>query len=126
MRLNNDYIYMMDFVSFYLIVLVSFFFALLIFFLSYLLILKGRDIEKITSYECGFEPFEDTRSIFDVKFYLVGILFLIFDLEVIFLFPWVVSLFALSFFGFFVMFFFVFFLGLIYVYEWLLGALDWS
>jgi NADH-quinone oxidoreductase subunit A len=97
----------------------------LIFFLSYFLIQRSLNFEKLTSYECGFEPFEDARGVFDIKFYLIGILFIIFDLEVIFLFPWILILFELSFFSFFSMIFFLFILIVVYIYEWILGALDW-
>ena len=82
--------------------------------------------EKASSYECGFEAFDDARSRFDVRFYLVAILFIIFDLEVAFLFPWAVSLGAIGVFGFWSM---VVFLGLLtigFVYEWRKGALDWE
>jgi NADH-quinone oxidoreductase subunit A len=82
--------------------------------------------EKLSPYECGFEPFDDARRRFDVKFYLVAILFIIFDLEVAFLFPWAVSLADIGPLGFFSM---VGFLGVLtvgFVYEWCKGALDWE
>jgi NADH-quinone oxidoreductase subunit A len=82
--------------------------------------------EKLSAYECGFEPFDDTRRRFDVRFYLVAILFIIFDLEVAFLFPWAVSLGQIGWFGFLSM---VAFLGVLtvgFVYEWRKGALDWE
>lgn len=84
------------------------------------------DAEKLSAYECGFEAFDDTRKKFDVRFYLVAILFIIFDLEVAFLFPWAVSLGAIGMFGFWSM---VVFLGVLtvgLVYEWNKGALDWE
>ena len=82
--------------------------------------------EKLSPYECGFEPFDDARRRFDVRFYLVAILFIIFDLEVAFLFPWAVSLADIGPLGFFSM---VGFLGVLtvgFVYEWCKGALDWE
>ena len=82
--------------------------------------------EKLSAYECGFEPFDDTRRRFDVRFYLVAILFIIFDLEVAFLFPWAVALGGIGWFGFLSM---VAFLGVLtvgFVYEWRKGALDWE
>lgn len=100
--------------------------AIVLFFLSYILILRSYDLEKISAYECGFDPFEDARSKFDVRFYLVAILFIIFDLEIMFLFPWTVALKNLDFFGFWSMFFFLFLLTIGFVYEWKKGALDWS
>ena len=82
--------------------------------------------EKLSAYECGFEPFDDARRRFDVRFYLVAILFIIFDLEVAFLFPWAVSLSETGLFGFLSM---VGFLGVLtvgFIYEWRKGALDWE
>lgn len=84
------------------------------------------DAEKLSAYECGFDAFDDTRKKFDVRFYLVAILFIIFDLEVAFLFPWAVSLGEIGMFGFWSM---VVFLGVLTVgliYEWNKGALDWE
>ncbi len=84
------------------------------------------DTEKLSAYECGFEAFEDARRKFDVRFYLVAILFIIFDLEVAFLFPWAVALGEVGMFGFWSM---VVFLGVLtvgFVYEWRKGALEWE
>lgn len=99
--------------------------GLILYVISYYLILKDFDQEKGSAYECGFEPFGDARSVFDVKFYLVGILFVIFDVEIIFLFPWCLVLGVIGFHGFVVMCLFIFLLLLGYVYEWLQGVLDW-
>ena len=82
--------------------------------------------EKLSTYECGFEPFDDTRRRFDVRFYLVAILFIIFDLEVAFLFPWAVSLSEIGWFGFLSMMGFLGVLTVGFVYEWRKGALDWE
>lgn len=82
--------------------------------------------EKSSTYECGFEPFSDTRGKFDVKFYLVAILFIIFDLEIIFLFPWAIALNDLDLMGFWSMMFFLFVLTIGFIYEWIKGALDWN
>jgi NADH-quinone oxidoreductase subunit A len=81
---------------------------------------------KLDSYECGFDPFGDARSKFDVRFYLVAILFIIFDLEVTFLMPWAITLGKIGKFGFFSMMFFLFVLTLGFIYEWKKGALDWE
>jgi NADH-quinone oxidoreductase subunit A len=84
------------------------------------------DAEKLSAYECGFDAFDDARHKFDVRFYLVAILFIIFDLEIAFLFPWAVSLGDIGMFGFWSM---VVFLGVLtvgFVYEWKKGALDWE
>ena len=82
--------------------------------------------EKISAYECGFEPFDDARRRFDVRFYLVAILFIIFYLEVAFLFPWAVSLGRIGLFGFFSMIAFLGVLTVGFIYEWRKGALDWE
>lgn len=81
---------------------------------------------KNAAYECGFPAFSEARHQFDVRFYLVSILFIIFDLEVAFLFPWVVSLKSLGGFGFFSMMLFLFILTIGFIYEWKKGALDWE
>ena len=82
--------------------------------------------EKLSAYECGFEPFDDARRRFDVRFYLVAILFIIFDLEVAFLFPWAVSLKDIGWFGFLSMIGFLAVLTVGFIYEWCKGALDWE
>jgi len=82
--------------------------------------------EKLSAYECGFEAFDDARRRFDVRFYLVAILFIIFDLEVAFLFPWAVSLGDTGAFGFFSMMGFLGVLTVGFIYEWCKGALDWE
>jgi NADH-quinone oxidoreductase subunit A len=84
------------------------------------------DSEKLSPYECGFEPFEDARIQFDVRFYLVAILFIIFDLEVAFLFPWAVALSDIGIFGFISMMIFLFILTIGFIYEWKKGALEWD
>ncbi len=94
--------------------------------LSYILIFQNSDSEKISAYECGFQPFEDARSKFDIRFYLVAILFIIFDLEIMFLFPWSINLYNLEYVGFWSMFFFLLILTVGFVYEWCKGALDWE
>ena len=87
---------------------------------------SSPDTEKLSAYECGFEAFDDARSKFDVKFYLVSILFIIFDLEIAFLFPWAVSLSNIGALGFYSMMFFLFILTVGFIYEWKNGALDWE
>ena len=84
------------------------------------------DAEKSSAYECGFEPFEDARMRFDVRFYLVAILFIIFDLEVAFLFPWATALGDIGLFGFWSMVVFLLILTVGFVYEWKKGALEWE
>jgi NADH:ubiquinone oxidoreductase subunit 3 (subunit A) len=100
--------------------------VLILFFVSYFLMQRNMDLEKMSAYECGFDPFEESLGRFDVKFYLVAILFLIFDLEIVFLFPWSVMIYFLDLFTFCIIFFFIFILTLGFIYEWSKGALDWS
>jgi len=100
--------------------------AVILFALSYTLILRQYDIEKISAYECGFEPYEDARAKFDVRFYLVSILFIIFDLEVLFLFPWAVAARQAGLLGLFVVYLFLVVLTVGFYYEWFKGALDWE
>ena len=94
--------------------------------LNFILSPKKPDPEKLSAYECGFEAFDDSRMEFDVRFYLVAILFIIFDLEIAFLFPWSISLGKIGFLGFFSMMIFLFILTVGFVYEWKKGALDWE
>ncbi|MDB5368209.1 MAG: NADH-quinone oxidoreductase subunit [Rhodospirillales bacterium] len=94
--------------------------------LSWLLAVHRPDSEKVSAYECGFDAFADARAKFDVRYYLVAILFIIFDLEVAFLFPWAISLGDIGTFGFWSM---VVFLGVLtvgFIYEWKKGALEWE
>lgn len=95
--------------------------------LGSLLIGKQKpDSEKLSAYECGFDAFSDTRGRFDVRFYLVCLLFIIFDLEIAFLFPWAVSLGAIGLFGFWSMIVFLSVLTVGFIYEWKKGALEWE
>ncbi len=93
---------------------------------SYVVAPQRPDSEKVSAYECGFEAFDDARSKFDVRFYLVAILFIIFDLEVAFLFPWAVALGEIGVFGFWSMVAFLAILTIGFVYEWKKGALEWE
>jgi NADH-quinone oxidoreductase subunit A len=87
---------------------------------------KSPDPEKLSAYECGFNAFDDARMKFDVRFYLVAILFIIFDLEVSFLFPWAVAFGDLGLFGFWSMMIFLAVLTIGFIYEWKKGALEWD
>ena len=93
---------------------------------SFIVARQNPDPEKVSPYECGFEPFADARGKFDVRFYLVAILFIIFDLEVAFLFPWAISLGGIGVFGFWSMMVFLFVLTVGFIYEWKKGALEWE
>ena len=87
---------------------------------------RKPDAEKLSAYECGFDSFDDTRSKFDVRFYLVTLLFIIFDLEIAFLFPWAVTLGKIGAFGFWSMIVFLSVLTVGFVYEWKKGGLEWE
>ena len=119
-----------DFLNNYLTIIIFFGVALLLsvgsIFLNLALAPNNPDPEKLSAYECGFEPFNDSRMEFDVRFYLVAILFIIFDLEIAFLFPWAISLGKIGIFGFVSMMIFLFILTVGFIYEWKKGALDWE
>ena len=119
-----------NFLSEYLSIIIFLFISLLLsigfIIINYIASPSNPDPEKLSAYECGFEAFDDARMKFDVRFYLVAILFIIFDLEVAFLFPWAVSLGNIGLYGFWSMMFFLFILTVGFVYEWKKGALDWE
>ena len=100
--------------------------SFVIFGASYILAFSEADSEKLSSYECGFDPYEDARNAFDVRFYLVAILFLLFDIETVFLFPWAASLSQLPSIGYWSMIDFLFELVIGFVYAWQIGSLDWE
>lgn len=94
--------------------------------LSYLFANKTPDTEKVSTYECGFAPFTDSRKQFEVRFFLVGILFIIFDLEISFLFPWSIVFINLNSLGYWTMYIFLFVLTIGLIYEWNKGGLEWE
>ena len=126
----NIYKMLDDFLKDYLSIIIFLFVALTLsigfIVLNFLFSPKNPDPEKLSAYECGFEAFGDSRMEFDVRFYLVAILFIIFDLEIAFLFPWAISLGNLGTLGFWSMMIFLFVLTIGFVYEWKKGALDWD
>ena len=121
---------LIDFLKDYLSIIIFLFVALGLsigfIVLNFLFSPKNPDPEKLSAYECGFEAFGDSRMEFDVRFYLVAILFIIFDLEIAFLFPWAISLGNIGSLGFWSMMIFLFVLTIGFVYEWKKGALDWD
>jgi hypothetical protein len=106
--------------------LFSVFLASFILFLSFRLSTFNPDPEKVSAYECGFDPYEDARNVFDVRFYLVAILFIIFDLEAVYFFPWCVSLSFLNVDGLWGMIDFIIELLAGFIYAWEVGALEWE
>jgi NADH:ubiquinone oxidoreductase subunit 3 (subunit A) len=117
---------MIEYIGIFLYFIIALALASLILGLAFIFATRKADPEKISAYECGFDPFDDARSRFDIQFYLVSILFIIFDLEVTFLFPWALTLNKISYFGFWSMMVFLLILTIGFVYEWRKGALDWS
>ena len=121
---------LVDFLKDYLSIVIFLFVALGLsigfIVLNFLFSPKNPDPEKLSAYECGFEAFGDSRMKFDVRFYLVAILFIIFDLEIAFLFPWAISLGKIGALGFWSMMIFLFILTIGFIYEWKKGALDWD
>lgn len=93
---------------------------------SFIIARQRPDSAKVSAYECGFDAFDDARGKFDVRFYLVAILFIIFDLEVAFLFPWAITLGKIGIFGFWSMMVFLAVLTVGFIYEWKVGALEWE
>lgn len=100
--------------------------GLLLFFISFISVYQNPTIEKVSAYECGFNPFGDARNKFEIRYYLIAILFIIFDLELLFLFPWIICFNSLIIQGIVSMVYFLIILTLGFVYEWNEGALDWS
>lgn len=117
---------MVEYLAIFIYFLIATGLAIILLGVSFIAASRKPDPEKISAYECGFDPFDDARSRFDVQFYLVAILFIIFDLEVTFLFPWALVLNRVGLFGFWSMMAFLLILTIGFVYEWRKGALDWS
>ena len=118
--------FLQDYFSIILFLIIAFVLSCSFIIINFVLSPKKPDPEKLSAYECGFEPFNDSRMEFDVRFYLVAILFIIFDLEIAFLFPWAVSLGSIGLLGFCSMMFFLFILTIGFIYEWKKGALEWD
>jgi NADH:ubiquinone oxidoreductase subunit 3 (subunit A) len=116
---------LLNYSNIFIFLLLSLFLSTLIFTLSFCLIKQKDDLEKLTAYECGFNPYDDARKIFDVKFYLVAILFIIFDLEAVFIFPWVLTLSSNFSWGFWTMLEFLVELVIGFIYVWCSEALEW-
>ena len=117
---------LIEYLPILLFLLVSIIFSIGFLSLSFVLSPKKPSDEKLSPYECGFEPFDDARTKFDIRFYLVALLFIIFDLEVVFLFPWAISLKTIGVFGYISMVIFLIILTIGFIYEWKKGALEWE
>ena len=123
---KNMFVYLSEDAYLFYLFLFAIILSIIILGASYILSIQNESTSKLSSYECGFDPFEDARNIFDVHFYLVAILFLVLDLEVMFLFPWAVSLNSIGIKGFLGMVIFLIVLTVGFFYEWRLGALEWA
>ena len=106
--------------------LIALFLSFIILGISYLFVIQISEVEKLSTYECGFEPYGDSRNKFDIKFYLIAIFFIIFDIESMFLFPWSLSLSQLNVLGFWAVIDFILELGIGFLYIWYLGALKFK
>ena len=118
--------FLKDYLSIILFLIIALGLSVAFIVINFVLSPKKPDPEKLSAYECGFEPFDDSRMEFDVRFYLVAILFIIFDLEIAFLFPWAISLGNIGLLGFCSMMIFLFILTVGFIYELKKGALDWE
>jgi NADH:ubiquinone oxidoreductase subunit 3 (subunit A) len=110
----------------FIFLIASLLISILIFSLSFLFIKQKDDLEKLTAYECGFNPYDDARKVFDIKFYLISILFIIFDLEAVYVFPWILTLSSNYSLGFWTMIEFLVELIVGFIYIWLSNALEWD
>ena len=120
------YNFLSDYFSIILFLFISIILSFGFILANFLAAPSNPDPEKLSAYECGFEAFDDSRMEFDVRFYLVAILFIIFDLEIAFLFPWAISLGGIGALGFWSMMFFLGVLTIGFIYEWKKGALEWE
>jgi NADH-quinone oxidoreductase subunit A len=117
---QNEFFYICCFFLF------SFLLSVIILLLSFLISTSNPDTEKLSAYECGFDPYEDARNTFDIRFYIIAILFLIFDLETVYLLPWSLNISFFSLMSFNGMLDFIFELIVGFIYAWIVGALEWE
>lgn len=118
--------YLQEYLPIIIFLAVAIGFSMLFVLIPFVVAVRNPDNEKNSAYECGFSPFNDARGQFDVRFYLVAILFIIFDLEIAFLFPWAISLGSIGVFGFWSMMVFLSVLTVGFIYEWKKGGLEWE
>ena len=120
------YNFLTDYLSIIIFLFIALFLSIGFIIINFLASPNNPDPEKLSAYECGFDAFDDSRMEFDVRFYLVAILFIIFDLEIAFLFPWAITLGITGIFGFLSMMLFLGVLTIGFIYEWKKGALEWE
>lgn len=126
LKILNSSLTYNNFFPIFIFLIIALLLGFIIIFFSYFFSIQNPETEKLSSYECGFEPYEDARNMFEIKFYLLAILFIVFDVETMFIFPWSVSISKLNLLGFWSMIDFVIELGLGFVYVWCVGALEWD
>ena len=126
LNISSSSLFKSEYLPVFILILFATFLSVLILSLSYILSVQNPETEKLSSYECGFEPYEDARHKFSVNFYIVAILFIVFDIEAMYLFPWSISLSSLDIVGFWSMIDFIIELGVGFIYVLYLGALDWE
>lgn len=115
-----------EYLSIFIYLCFATFLGILIISLSYFLVTQNPETEKLSTYECGFDPYGDTRDQFNIRFYIIAILFVLFDIEIIFMLPWCLSLSQLDLLGFWSMVEFLAELGIGFIYVWCVGAIEWS
>ena len=120
------YNFLTDYLSIIIFLFIALFISVGFILINFISSPSNPDPEKLSAYECGFDAFDDSRMEFDVRFYLVAILFIIFDLEIAFLFPWAITLGKTGVFGFWSMMIFLAVLTIGFIYEWKKGALEWE
>ena len=120
------YNYLTDYLSIIIFLFIALLISIGFILINFISSPSNPDPEKLSAYECGFDAFDDSRMEFDVRFYLVAILFIIFDLEIAFLFPWAITLGKIGVFGFWSMMLFLAVLTIGFIYEWKKGALEWE
>jgi NADH-quinone oxidoreductase subunit A len=123
--MNLIQIMLWDYFGLFFMLLVASILAGFLVMLSYILVLEEPDSEKLSTYECGYEPYDNSRHVFNIRFFLIAILFVIFDIEMLFLIPWCVSISKLNLLGFWSVIDFIFELGVGFFYVWYMNSLDW-
>lgn len=115
-----------DYFNLFVLLIISAKLSVILLIISYVLVLEDPDSEKLSTYECGYEPYDNSRHIFNIRFFLIAILFVIFDIEILFLVPWCVSISKLNLLAFWSIIDFVFELGVGFFYVWYTNSLDWQ
>lgn len=124
--MNFFKIMLLDYFNFIILLIVALILAVVLMLFSYILVLENPDSEKLSTYECGYEPYENSRHVFNIRFFLVAILFVIFDIEILFLLPWCVTVGKSTLLSYWAVVDFIFELGVGFFYVWYTNCLDWK